>query len=238
MTENGFKFPKLSQKGLCSRKSKSIFCEDVTKIRYEDVRNKKMLGSGGFGDIYAADYLGSRVILKVLSEAENEEILKEVRFLQPLKHPNIVEFIGMQLNKKTLTLEYIIFDLTSFGINKHVTTLNSLLKEIQTEQPAMEFTHMITGIAGSVISGLQYLHENGVAHRDLKPGNILVSNQHHFFKEIKTVSEKQDIWNRNPCIVKLTDFGESWGKICQQATAVRSYAHRVFAGISTLNILH
>ena len=59
-----------------------------------------MLGSGGFGDIYAADYLRSRVILKVLSEAENEEIVKEARFLQKLKHPNIGEFIGMELNKK------------------------------------------------------------------------------------------------------------------------------------------
>ena len=102
MVESGFKFPKLVQKGLCSRKSKSIFCEDVTKIRYEDVDNKKMLGSGGFGDICAADYLGSKVILKVLTEAENEEIVREARFLQKLKHPNIAEFIGMELNKKTL----------------------------------------------------------------------------------------------------------------------------------------
>ena len=31
MAESGFKFPKLVQKRLCSRKSKSIFCEDVTK---------------------------------------------------------------------------------------------------------------------------------------------------------------------------------------------------------------
>ena len=144
----------------------------------------------------------------------------------------------MELNKKTLILEYIIFDLTPFGINKHVTSLDGLLKEIETEQLAMEFTYMITRIAGSIISGLHYLHENGVAHRDLKPGNISVSNQHHFFKGIKTVSEKQDIWNRNPCVVKLTDFGKSWGKICQHETAVRSYTHHVFAGISTLNILN
>ena len=196
-----------------------------------------MLGSGGFGDKYAADYLESRVILKVLSEAENEEIVKEARFLQRLKHPNIVEFIGMELNKKTLILEYMTFDLTPFGINKHVTSLNGLLKEIGTEQLAMEFTHKINRIAGSVTSGLHYLHENGVAHRDLKPGNILVSNQ-NIFKRIKTVSEKQYIWNRNPCEVKLTNFGESWGKIWQHATAVRSYTHRAFAGISTLNILH
>ena len=102
MAEIGFKFPKLAQKGLCSRKSKSIFCEDVTEIRYEDVHNKNMFGSGGFGDIYAADYLGSREILKVLSEAENEETVKKEKFLQKLKNPNTVEFIGMELSKKNI----------------------------------------------------------------------------------------------------------------------------------------
>ena len=29
------------------------------------------------------------------------------------------------------------------------------------------------------ISGLTYLHENNVAHRDVKPANILVSNRHY-----------------------------------------------------------
>ena len=38
----------------------------------------------------------------MLTEAENEEIVREARFLQKLKHPNIAEFIGMELNKKTL----------------------------------------------------------------------------------------------------------------------------------------
>ena len=52
------------------------------------------------------------------------------------------------------------------------------------------------------------------------------------------MSEKQDMWNRNPCVVKLTDFGETWRKIYQHATAVRSHIHRVFAGISKFNILH
>ena len=77
MAEIGFKFPKLAQKGLCSRKSKSIFCEYVTEIRYEDVHNKNMFGSEGFGDIYAEDHLGSREILKVLSEAEMKKSLKK-----------------------------------------------------------------------------------------------------------------------------------------------------------------
>ena len=55
-------------------------------------------------------------------------------FLQKLKNPNTVEFIGMELNKKkTLILEYISFDLTPFGIDKHVTSLDGLLKEIRTE---------------------------------------------------------------------------------------------------------
>ena len=143
----------------------------------------------------------------------------------------------MELNKKTSLLEYMTFNLTPFEINKYITSLDGLLKEIGTEELAMEFTDMITRIAGSIICAMQYLHGNDVAHRDLKPGNILVTNQ-HISKGTKTVFEKQDIWNRNLCVVKLTYFGESWGNICPRATAVRSYTHLVFAGISALNILH
>ena len=57
-------------------------------------------------------------------------------------------------------------------------------------------------IANDIIGGLKYLHENKVAHRDIKLANILVSNRHY----TSTESEEFQI---KKTICKLTDFGET-----------------------------
>lgn len=61
--------------------------------------------------------------------------------------------------------------------------------------------------ANDIASGLQFLHENGNFYKDLKPANILVSNQHysHFNDPEKNEEES----SRAPLICKFTDFGES-----------------------------
>ena len=71
---------------------------------------------------------------------------------------------------------------------------------------------MIPKIAVGVLRGVAYLHSQGVAHRDLKPGNILLSN---------TTGELQ---------VKLTDFGESWGNIVNNTNAMKTHTVNVFKG--------
>ena len=57
-----------------------------------------------------------------------------------------------------------------------------------------------------VPNGLQYLHNVGVYHRDLKTSNILVSNMHYSDKDSERVLAS---FNVEPIICKLTDFGES-----------------------------
>ena len=59
-------------------------------------------------------------------------------------------------------------------------SLDGLIKELEPAALHLEFINMISIICDSVIEGLRYLHRKDVAHRDLKPGNILVSNQRIF----------------------------------------------------------
>lgn len=79
---------------------------------------------------------------------------------------------------------------------------------------------MVSHAATEIISGLVYLHQTGIAHRDLKTANILVSNQYY-----SSVSESQylhEIYPERPIACKLTDFGESLSLFIQTQLIVSS----------------
>ena len=112
-------------------------------------------------------------------------------------------------------MEYVYFDFHPFGLDETVSSLDDMLAEMDTIN-FDAFEHLVPCISNNVVSGLQYLHANGVAHHDIKPGNVLVSNQHL----LKVPTEQQQaVWQSDPCIAKLTDFGESWGRLSQTSVA-------------------
>jgi hypothetical protein len=102
----------------------------------------------------------SRSRRRIVKRDEIEEVLREVNLLAPLRHDNIVAFLGSAIsgNKLVIVTEYVsggslTGTLQSFG-SLPVRTVKRYL--------------------GDILRGLQYLHKNGIVHRDIKPHNVLL----------------------------------------------------------------
>ena len=70
------------------------------------------------------------------------------------------------------------------------------------------FQEVVDHAATEIVDGLAHLHSQGIAHRDLKTANILVSN-HHYISLSTDSEEFEQMYRERPIACKLTDFGES-----------------------------
>jgi len=73
------------------------------------------IGGGGYGDVYKAKWMGTRVALKrfgkrYLSRKAMKDFIKEIEVVNQLRHPNIVLYMGVTLDKNNfyyMITEYI-----------------------------------------------------------------------------------------------------------------------------------
>ena len=129
----------------------------------------KRIGRGGMAEIFQArDILLDRpVAIKVLfpefatDPAFVERFRREAQAAANLNHPNIVGVYdwGKVNNTYYIAMEYV-----------NGRTLADILKQSGTLTP-MQVCDVMSEVASALISA----HQNGVIHRDVKPGNILVS---------------------------------------------------------------
>ena len=128
------------------------------------------IGHGGFATVYRAHDpdLGLEVALKVLlanfmsDRAFVERFRTEARVTARLKHPNIARVINIDQadGRLFLAIEYVP------GRN---------LRDRLQAQPLLDWA-LITSIVQQVGDALDYAHGQGVLHRDVKPNNILVTD--------------------------------------------------------------
>ncbi|VDN01424.1 unnamed protein product [Thelazia callipaeda] len=157
----------------------ALFSVKDPEQRFEDLRE---IGHGSFGAVFFAQDLetNTTVAIKkmVFSGKQSAEkwsdIIKEVSFLKNIKHDNIVDYRACFLKEHTcwLVMEYCIGSAADI-VEVHRTPM----RECE-----------IAAIIEQTLFGLTYLHELGRIHRDVKAGNILLTDNG---------------------IVKLADFGSA-----------------------------
>ena len=135
--------------------------------RYEVVRR---VGVGGMADVYLAEdtKMGRQVALKILhpqyagDESFVERFRREALSAAKLQHPNIVQIYdsGQQGDFNFIVMEYV---------------EGRSLKDYLTQQGQQLEIAEASRIAREVLTALAYAHRAGLVHRDIKPGNILLS---------------------------------------------------------------
>lgn len=141
-------------------------------------KNLLKIAKGGMGEVYKAVHngLNKEVILKKLQtkapKSFTERFKREASIMMEVSHPNIVHIFDYfkEGNTSYIAMEYI-----------EGSDLARLLKKHK-KFPI----YMAAYIIYEVAKGLQHAHDKEITHRDIKPGNVLISKKGE---------------------IKLTDFG-------------------------------
>uniref|UniRef100_A0A8C2KPG2 Serine/threonine-protein kinase TAO3 n=1 Tax=Cyprinus carpio TaxID=7962 RepID=A0A8C2KPG2_CYPCA len=165
--------------GLKDPELTNLFFKDDPEEVFCDLHE---IGHGSFGAVYFARNSYSNEVVAIKKMSYNgkqttekwQDIIKEVKFLEQLRHPNTIEYKGCYLKDNTawLVMEYCLGSASD-------------LLEVH-KKPLQEVE--IAAITHGALLGLAYLHSHNMIHRDVKAGNILLTE---------------------PGQVKLADFGSA-----------------------------
>jgi len=157
----------------------------VTELSPGELKLGSRIGEGAFGVVFSGEYRGRKVAIKKLKNQnpapqDLATLKRELANVARLRHSSIVHFFGAIVTPGNLS---IVTELCPYG------SFSRAMKEHPKEfNDALKIKCLI-----NVSSGLVYLHQQGVIHRDIKPDNVLIVS----------------LQPRSEICAKLTDFGVS-----------------------------
>lgn len=132
----------------------------------------RKINKGGLTDLYvAADPDGMQVVIRFMKESFIKDRMLRARFingiqvLNHLHHPNIVALLaeGMMDDEPFMIIEYH----ENLNLRERIQKRSELIEQ-----------HPFT-LARQLAAGLNYIHQRGFLHMDLKPENLLIREDGH-----------------------------------------------------------
>jgi len=150
-------------------------CREKLKQNPQPIPNYQMIrviGQGGMGSVMLgrSEENGQAVAIKTLlpevavSEQSLKRFIREIEVASSLQHPNIVSFVehGTHNGLVYLVTEFVVgMDAARFA--KH-------------RGGRLDYREMVT-LIGQTLSALEFAHDKGFVHRDIKEQNILVTGE-------------------------------------------------------------
>ncbi|KAH1263666.1 Mitogen-activated protein kinase 20 [Glycine max] len=140
---------------------------DVSRYKIQEV-----IGKGSYGVVCSAidSHTGEKVAIKKIHDifehvSDAARILREIKLLRLLRHPDIVEIKHVMLppSRRDFKDIYVVFELMESDLHQVIKANDDLTKEHY-----QFFLYQL-------LRALKYIHTASVYHRDLKPKNILAN---------------------------------------------------------------
>jgi eukaryotic-like serine/threonine-protein kinase len=145
------------------------------------------IGAGGMGDVYRArdPKLGRNLPIKVLPHTFARDVDRMARFqreakiLASLNHPNIAFIYGLEDagNADALVVELIEGATLADRINSGPIPVDEDVR-----------------IARQIADAVEYAHERGIVHGDLKPANVKVTNDDSWLRAIRNADGQTSVY--------------------------------------------
>jgi serine/threonine protein kinase len=144
-----------------------------------DYTIQTLIGRGGMANVYEAldEKLGRKAAVKVMRVEHNQDdeltqrFVREARAAANLDHPNIVSVYQFGEGPN---LYYIAMKLIEGR------TLLNILKRLRQQKKYLE-PAQVQAIVEQIAAALDYAHTKGVVHRDVKPSNIMLTDDNRAF---------------------------------------------------------
>jgi serine/threonine protein kinase len=140
-----------------------------------------LLGHGGSSSVYLGEHrylkrlAAIKILHTILNDQDKEHFITEAKLLAQLSHPHIVRVLEFAVARRSMLLqnkeymEYIPYLIMDFAHSGSLRSLYPLGSRIPMAT-VLQYTKQIA-------IALQYAHDRGIIHRDVKPENILLNAQ-------------------------------------------------------------